>query len=144
VPTVSKHKQTAKQALPQQKAQEFGRWFWGKVFALVGANARLVVVTGGVCACVWRIAAAMEEYAGRSSNASIRFGFDLLADIKMVYTVSIAVGTTGVALYVRERNLHRQTRERLTARITDLEIRIDPSRRSSKLTSQGLTREDDK
>jgi hypothetical protein len=141
---MSKAKGGGKQKVPEQRAQPLGRWFWGKVFALVGSNASLVVVTTGVCLCVWRVAAALEVYAGKQSNANVRFGFDLLADIRMVYTVSIAVGTTGVALYFRERRLHRKTRERLATRITDLELRIDPSRRSSKLTAEGLTREDDK
>jgi hypothetical protein len=141
---MSKAKGSAKTALPTQKAQPFWRWFLGKIFALVASNARVVVVTSGVCVCVWRIAAAIEIYAGKQSNANMTFGFALFADIKMVYTVSLAVGTTGVALYLKERRLHRQTRERLAARITDLELRIDPNRRSSKLTPEGLTREDDK
>lgn len=141
---MSKAKGGGKQTVPEQKAQPFGRWFWGKIFAVAGSNARIIVVTAGVCICVWRIAAAFEVYAGKQSSADMTFGFGLLADIKMVYTISIAVGTTGVALYLRERRLHRKTRERLAARITDLELRIDPNRRSSKLTPEGLTREDDK
>ena len=128
--------------VPEQKPQPFSRWFWGKLFALVGSNARTVVITAGVCASVWFVTDAFKAYAGKQSEANMWFGF--LADIRMVYTVSVTLAISGVVLYLRERKLHRQTRERLAGRITELELRIDPSRRSSKLTSQGLTREDDK
>lgn len=91
-------------------SRPFWRWFWGRSFGLIGTNARLVVVTAGIRTCVWSIAEALKVYAGKQSNANIGFGFDLLADIGMVYTLSMAVGTTGVGLYLRERNLHRKTR----------------------------------
>jgi hypothetical protein len=139
---VAKPKPKKEPATPLQKAQPFGRWFWGKVFSLVGSNGRLVVVTVGICTCVWTVADAFKAFAGRQSIADLKFGF--LADIRVVWTVSVAVGITGLALYFREVSLHRQTRERLAARNTELELRIDPTRRSSKLTAQGLTREDDK
>lgn len=129
---------------PNRRLRRSDDGFGARYLPWLAPTRALIVVTAGVCTCVWRIAAALEVYAGKQSNADIRFGFGLLADIKMVYTISIAVGTAGVALYLRERRLHRKTRERLATRITDLELRIDPNRRSSKLTPEGLTREDDK
>ena len=137
-----KEKKLKKPAVPEQKPQSFPRWFLGKLFALVGSNARTVVVTTGVCVCVWFVADAFKAYAGKKSEANMMFGF--FADIRVVYTVSVTLAISGIALYLRERKLHRQTRERLAGRITELELQIDPDRRSSKLTSQGLTREDDK
>lgn len=127
---------------PPQKAQTFARWFWGKVFRIIESTARPVVVMTGICTCVWFMADALKAYAGKQSVANMAFG--VLADIKFVWTVSVAVGITGLALYFREVSLHRKTRERLAARNTELELRIDPTRRSSKLTSKGMTREDDK
>ena len=139
---MAKPKSKSEPKVTAQKPQPFARWFWGRVFALVGTHARLVVVTGGICTCVWIAADALKVYAGRQSTANIKFGF--LADIQVVWTLSVAVGITGLALYFREVGLHRKTRERLAARNTELELRIDPARRSSKLTAQGLTRDDDK
>ena len=127
---------------PPQKAQSFGRWFCGRLLSIVAANSRLAIVVAGICTCVWFIADAFKAYAGKTSTADIKFG--ILADIRVVWTVSMAVGITGLALYRREVRLHRSTRERLAARITEMELRVDPARRSSKLTTQGMTREDDK
>jgi len=55
------------------------------MFALIGSHARFVVATTGVCTCVWFVTDAFKAYAGRQSDANIRFG--VLADIRMVYTV---------------------------------------------------------
>ena len=109
---------------------------------MIGSNARVAIIMTGVCVCVWFVADALKAYAGKRSDANFSLG--LLADIRMVYTVSVTLAISGVALYLRERSSHRKTRERLARRITELELHVDPARRSSKLTSQGLTREDDK
>jgi len=87
------------------------------------------------------LADALKAFAGKQSFADLRFG--IFADIRIVYTVSMAVGAAGAGLYLRERRLHRKTRERLGTRITMLEKQIDPARTSSLLTSLGLTRQED-
>jgi hypothetical protein len=46
-------------------------------------------------------------------------------------------------LILKGEELHRRTRERLAARVTELELKLDPSRTSSLLTSKGLTRKGD-
>jgi len=81
-------------------------------------------------------------YAGKSSFADLTFR--LLAQVSIVWELSLTLAGFSVTLYLRERNLHRKTRERLTARITQLELKIDPSRTSSLLTPEGLTREEDR
>jgi len=95
----------------------------------------------GACVCTWILADAVKSFAGKQSFADLRFG--ILADIRFVYTVSMAVGAAGAGLYLRERKLHRKTRERLATRITTLEKGIDPARTSSLLTSLGQTRQED-
>jgi hypothetical protein len=69
--------------------------------------------------------------------------FQLITNISFVWSASISVSGLSIALYLRERKLHRKTRERLTGRITELELKIDPKRTSSHLTSEGLTRRED-
>ena len=96
---------------------------------------------GGICYCAWVLSDALKAFAGKQSVANLNFG--LFADIRFAYTISMAVGATGAGLYLRERGLHRKTRERLAARNTDLEKILDPNRASSLLTSLGLTRQED-
>jgi hypothetical protein len=69
--------------------------------------------------------------------------FKVLASVNVVWTLSLTLSGISVTLYLRERTLHRRTRERLTARITDLELKIHPTRTSSLLTPQGTTRKGD-
>jgi hypothetical protein len=138
-----KSKSDKPEASSRQGPPPFARWFWNRIFWLLGKHGRYFILTGGTCYCTWLVADAIKVYAGKQSTANMSFAMSLFADIRMAYTVSVTVGVTGIALYLRERSLHRQTRERLGGRITQLELRIDPSRESSKLTSKGLTRQED-
>jgi len=80
-------------------------------------------------------------YAGKASVADLTLR--ILANVSVVWSLSLTLSGVSVSLYVRERSLHRKTRERLTARITELELKIDPKRTSSLLTSKGTTRKGD-
>lgn len=117
------------------------RWFFGHIFSLARKHGGLLVVCGTVIWCAHEFAWVAIAYAGATSFADITV--KVLGSIQAVWTLSISVSGISVTLYWRERRLHRKTRERLTRRITELEIRIDPSRTSSKLTSEGLTRKED-
>jgi len=123
------------------KIFNYRRYMLQRSFWLAGKHGRNLIFTAGVCYCVWIIADALKAFAGKTSSAHM--AFSVLADVRFVYTVSMAVGAAGAGMYLRERNLHRKTRERLAGRITDLEKTIDPSRTSSQLTSLGLTRQED-
>jgi hypothetical protein len=103
-------------------------------------NPIVIAVLVGYCA--HEAAVTLQAFAGKTSFADLRLGF--LTDIKVVYTLSLATSGFAVALYLRERRLHRKVRERLTARILKLELMIDPIRTSSHLTPEGLTRKEDK
>jgi hypothetical protein len=97
------------------------------------------------CALVGYVAhefsVALTAFAGRQSFANLSMGF--FANLNVVFTLSFTVSGASIALYFRERRKHRETRERLSARTKDLELRLDPSRTSSHLTKEGLTRKDD-
>jgi hypothetical protein len=117
------------------------RWFFGHIFSLARKQGGLLVICGTVIWCAREFAKVAIAYAGATSFADITV--KVLASIQTVWTLSISVSGISIALYWRERSLDRKTRERLTRRITELEIKIDPSRTSSKLTSEGLTRKED-
>jgi len=84
---------------------------------------------------------AATAYAGQTSIADL--SLKVLANISVVWTLSLTISGLSITLYLRERSLHRKTRDRLTIRTTELELKIDPKRTSSLLTREGLTREGD-
>ena len=61
-------------------------------------------------------------------------------------TVGVSLTVTGISTigWFHEYRRHRKNRERLTARITMLEKRIDPNRSSSMLTTEGTTARGDR
>ncbi|OFW25388.1 MAG: hypothetical protein A3H27_14830 [Acidobacteria bacterium RIFCSPLOWO2_02_FULL_59_13] len=136
-----KRAKVAKAIPSARKGPSFARWFFGELFRLIRrfGNGVTICVTVAYVANV--IGNAVQAFAGQRSLADLRLG--LFANISVVYTLSITLSGISVVLYLRERRLHRRTRERLTARNTELELRIDPTRTSSQLTSEGLTRKED-
>ena len=95
----------------------------------------------GIGYCAHQVSAAFQADAGRTPMAGLNLS--VLANVHVVWAISITVSGLSISLYLGERKLHRKTRDRLTERITALEIVIDPHRTSSKLTSEGLTRSED-
>jgi hypothetical protein len=131
---------TAKKSELRPEPSPF-RWFFGHVFSLLrrhGANVVMWTVLGWTA---HEVAMVFIAYAGKSSVADLTLR--ILANVSIVWSLSLTLSGVSVSLYVRERRLHRKTRERLTARITELEIKIDPKRTSSLLTPQGTTRKGD-
>ena len=131
----------ATEAVQGKKEPVFWRWFFGNVFNIVRKFGSLVTICATVAYCAYQFAKSIDVLAGRTTLADVRLGF--FANITVVYTLSITLSGISIALYLRERRLHRKTRERLAARITELELLMDPHRTSSKLTSEGLTRKED-
>jgi hypothetical protein len=117
------------------------RWFFGHVFSIIRKQGGALILWITIAYCVRQVSLAAIAYAGRSSSAS--FGMSILANVSFVWTTSLTVSGISVTLYFRELTLHRKTRERLTKRITELELQKDPTRTSSKLTPKGLTRKED-
>jgi hypothetical protein len=130
----------ARKREPKREAP-FNRWFLGHVFSLLRRHGNALFSWTAVCYIVRRLSLAFISFAGKQSVADL--GFTLAANISIVWTVSIAVSGLSITLYLRERKLHRRTRERLTARNIELELKIDPGRTSSLLTPKGLTRKGD-
>jgi hypothetical protein len=119
----------------------FKFWFWGHVFDQLRANGRYFLVCATIVLCVYKLSHAVESFAGQITITSITFR--ILANIIVKWSLTIAVSGLSIALYLRERKQHEKTRERLTKRITELELRLDPGRSSSQLTPKGRTRKGD-
>jgi hypothetical protein len=119
----------------------FAKWFLGHVFSLLRRHGNAVIVWLALGYIARQASLAFIAYAGRTSAASMSLA--IMANISFVWTASVTMTGLSVSLYLRERGLHRRTRERLAARITELEKLQDPSRTSSLLTPEGLTRKGD-
>jgi len=119
------------------------RWFMGHIFSLFRRHGNFVCGCVLIGFCVHELAEASRSFAGRQSGVELNFWMNLMANVKTEFVVSITVSGLSIGLYLKERAKHRETRERLTKRVTALELRVDPDRTSSHLTSKGLTRKDD-
>src|SRR5579863_3697000 len=117
------------------------RWFFGHVFSLLRRHGASITTWSVIGWVVHEVASVFIAYAGKTSLADM--SFKVLASVNVVWTLSLTLSGISVTLYMRERTLHRRTRERLTTRITDLELKLDPKRTSSLLTPQGTTRKGD-
>jgi hypothetical protein len=131
----SKPKQASKPEPP------FYRWFIGSIFNLLRRHGNVIAAWVGAGFIARQVSLAFIAYAGRDSTANL--SFSILASVSFVWTASVTMTGLSATFYIRERRLHRRTRERLAARITELELKIDPARTSSLLTSEGLTRKGD-
>src|SRR6266446_1641125 len=122
---------TAKQPKQPRYEPSTFRWFFGHVFSLLRRHGAALTGWSVFGWTVHEIALVFIAYAGKESLADI--SFKVLASVNIVWTLSLTLSGVSVTLYMRERTLHRRTRERLTARITALEIQLDPNRTSSLL-----------
>lgn len=77
------------------------------------------------------------ELAGRTTMAA--FGMKLFADAKPDELVSYIAAVVGWLFGINAQRLRRNTTERLTRRIHELEKHIDPTRTTSGLTERGQT-----
>lgn len=133
-------KRAPKKIEPRHEPSTF-RWFFGHVFGLLRRHGAAFVIWSVMGWSIHEIAGVFIAYAGKASIADL--SLKVLANVSVVWTLSLTLSGVSITLYVRERRLHRKTRERLTARVTELELKIDPHRSSSLLTPQGQTRKGD-
>jgi type III secretory pathway component EscU len=126
---------------PPAPAVPFRFWFWGQIFELLRSNGRTFLISATIAFCFYELSVAFRSFAGQATFASLTLR--ILANIVFQWSVTIAVSGISIALYLRERKQHENTRERLTERITKLEVQIDRRRSSSLLTSKGRTRKED-
>jgi hypothetical protein len=106
---------------------------------------------GGISFCVWRIQVAVGDLAGKETIAKGDIRFDAAAKLdffdldgtKLVLG-GLVVGGIGIVYGVQQSKLRRRVVERLNPYKEKYETLIDPGRKSSKLTTTGDTRPEDK
>ncbi len=131
----------AKVAEHPTSAVPFRFWLWGQIFDLLRANGRYFLVCITILFSVYWFSGAVKSFAGQVTIANVTLR--ILADVIVKWSLTMTVSGLSVALYFRERKQNENTRERLTKRITELELRIDSGRSSCQLTSRGRTRKGD-
>jgi hypothetical protein len=80
---------------------------------------------------------ALEAMAGKTTSIFVQWGKNLVTDLRVVVSISLA-GLAGL-WGLLERRERQRTVVRLHQRIKELETRIDPKRSSSTLTTRGTT-----
>lgn len=135
------NRQQQKPAKPHRPEPSTFRWFFGHVFSLLRRHGGAIVAWLVIGFGIQRLSAVFIAYAGKTSLADLTL--KVLVNVSVIWTLSLTLSGISITLYVRERRLHRATRERLTARVTQLELTVDPRRTSSLLTSKGTTRKGD-
>ena len=98
---------------------------------------RTLIRAAATVGCVWLMAEAVGELAGKDTSVVVRGVLSVFADIKFV--VSVALAGCAAAWAVLERWLRHRKVEHLQARVIALEQQIDPNRSSSGLTAKGQT-----
>jgi len=106
-----------------------------------GSTARTVVRVAGVCFVAYMAKEAIRELAGRDTTANILVEF--LASIKVSVAIAWGAAAGGVAYGYYERKLRKRAVHKLTARKSELEKLLDPTRSSSGLTHTGDTNPED-
>jgi hypothetical protein len=128
-------------ASKKKKAPSAFRWFVGSIFNLVKRFGSQTIWAGVLVYIAHEMAIVFTAYAGRTSNADL--ALRLFGNLNVTVSICISISGLSIALYLRERKLHRGTRERLAGRVSSLELMIDSNRTSSRLTSEGLTQRQD-
>ncbi len=113
------------------------RFIFTEIVALIRQFGSTVVWACVVLYLIHETAETVKAFAGRTSVANIIV--DLAAHLNATVTISVTVAGVTSLLLALEHKRHRKTRKRLTGRITQLELIIDPNRSSSQLTTEGTT-----
>lgn len=97
---------------------------------------------GGLTAIFYFCADTIQALAGKETISNI--ALSLVTDLKANQYFSYLFGASGVAYGLAQQRSKKNTIERLQSRKKELEKKIDPGRKSSKLTKRGDTRPEDK
>lgn len=114
------------------------RWLVQQFFSLVRQFGNTIIWATVCIYLIYQLGATLRSFAGTTSVANLLLS--IAGHVSITVTVSMAFTLTMTGMYLLEYRRHRSTRERLTKRITQLELQIDPNRTSSGISTQGTTR----
>ncbi len=118
------------------------RWVLENIFSLLRQYGNSMFLTAVLLYAIKKGSESLVAFAGKTSIASL--ALKLATELNSTVSISVTIAGLTSFLYWNEFRRHRKTRERLTSRITMLELKLDPNRSSSSLTSQGMTQDQDK
>jgi hypothetical protein len=101
---------------------------------------RTAIRVGGGCFAAWCLYLAVDSVAGKTTAFSV--GLSLLWDVRLVLAFSIA--GSAILWATAERWLRHRKVEFVQGRIRELELKIDPNRSTSGLTTKGRTNPKDR
>ena len=114
------------------------RWVAVQFVGLIRQFGSSLIWAGVAIYLIREVGRTFRAYAGQVSIADLFVS--LAGHFNLTVGLSGSVAGASITLYVKEYRRHRKTRERLTDRITQLELKMDPKRESSMLTTEGTTR----
>ena len=117
------------------------RWLTMELFGLIRQFGSHVIWAGVGLYLIHESADTIRAFVGHTSVANLVVS--IAAHLNVVIVGSLTLSGVATGAWALEYRRHRKTRERLTARITALEMRVDPNRTSSLLTTEGTTRSGD-
>lgn len=126
----------------QPSAAELNAVIKTKLIDATGSVLKTAIFWGSIVGIAYFANGMVMALAGKSTVADI--GISFLGHVEISAMFSYAVGISGAAYGLGQRKLRRDTVERLQNRIKQLELQLDPGRTSSKLTSRGETRKEDR
>ncbi len=88
------------QKQPRQEPSTF-RWFFGHVFSLLRRHGGAIVAWLMIGYSIQRLSAVFIAYAGKTSIADLTL--KVLANVSVVWTMSLTLSGISITLYVRER-----------------------------------------
>ena len=113
------------------------KWLAREILALVRQFGNTVIWAGVCLFLIEQAGVTLRAFAGKTSVANLLLS--IASNVSVTVDISVAISVTVTGLYLYEYRRHRKTRERLTARITQLELQIDRKRSTSGISTEGTT-----
>ena len=122
---------------PKGKEDVPQHWFAREVLGLFRQFGNTMIWASVCTFFIEQAGTTIRAFAGRTSIANLLLNIASKVSITVDISIAISVAMTGAYLYEYRR--HRKTRERLTARITQLETYLDKNRSTSGISTEGTT-----
>jgi hypothetical protein len=109
---------------------------------ITASSVQMLIPWTGACFFAFMVFKSVSVLAGRKTTADL--GLRLIGDIRVNEALAWLIAVISSGYGIRERRLRQKNIERSAATIERLESSIDTYRSSSRLTTRGTTRREDK
>lgn len=105
---------------------------------------KTLIKWGGLGFIAYMLFLSTKELAGKTTDAKIVYFFRLIENFKLDAIIPLVFGIMGVSYGILQRVLRRREIGNWENHKKQLELKIDPNRKSSGLSKNGSTRKEDK